>query len=202
MAIDQALLEMVTEPVLRTYCWAGPAASFGYAQSAQSVRESVPYLPLVRRWTGGGVVPHEGDWTFALVCPMGVPFAQVAPEETYRRIHAAVVESLAQEGIPARLVASEETRSGMSCFVAPALHDVFDAAGRKICGGAQRRTKQGFLHQGSIQDISLPASFAQTLASRLAEEVFLFVAPADLEGQASGLVRERYGTVEWLEKMP
>jgi lipoate-protein ligase A len=65
MALDEALLEYAERPMLRSYRWAGQAVSFGYSQSLAAVRERIPPLPSVRRWTGGGIVEHGGDWTFS-----------------------------------------------------------------------------------------------------------------------------------------
>lgn len=199
MAIDQALLETVSVPVLRLYRWSEPSISFGYSQSVAGVRQDYPGYPLVRRWTGGGVVEHTGDYTFAVVCPLAEPFALVRPVETYRQIHTAVVAALARESIPARLVASEESLSGPACFTAPTTHDVFDSVGQKICGGAQRRTRQGFLHQGSLQKVMVSPAFSQILASCLAETVLPFASNPALEARTDALVASRYSTRDWLE---
>lgn len=201
MALDQALLETTTHSVLRTYRWAEPTISFGYSQSLREVRENFPNHPLVRRWTGGGIVSHQGDWTFALICPSTEPLAALRPEETYRLIHACLVEALDQEGIGARLVRAGESRPGAACFTAPALHDVFDPVGEKICGGAQRRTRQGFLHQGSLQGTPVSEMFARGFAAKLAGEVREFCGSKELEERAEKLARGRYGSAEWLEKI-
>ena len=58
MALDEALLENTSGPVLRTYQWDAPAVSFGYSQSLSAVAAAHPDRPLVRRWTGGGIVEH------------------------------------------------------------------------------------------------------------------------------------------------
>ena len=202
MAVDQALLELASVPVLRVYRWAAPAVTFGYSHSYQAVLASCPGLPLVRRWTGGGVVPHTGDWTFALICPRDIEVAHLPPDETYRLIHTALAEALACLGLAARLVAASEVLPGPHCFAAPALSDVFDSAGRKICGGAQRRTRHGFLHQGSLQHCPVPPDFGSTFASALAEEVTNFSPPESLESRTAHLVQERYATPEWLKKIP
>src|SRR4051812_47542188 len=94
MALDEALLETARLPMLRVYCWGVPAVSFGYSQSLSEVERTWPGLPLVRRWTGGGMVEHGRDWTFALIVPAGELFAAVRPAESYRRIHSVVAEAL------------------------------------------------------------------------------------------------------------
>ena len=202
MAIDQALLETSLAPVLRIYLWAEPSVSFGYSQSLAEVKKTAPALPLVRRWTGGGIVEHTGDWTFALVCPVSAAAAKMPPDETYSLIHSAMVEALQHEGLAARLVRSGESSPGLSCFTAPAVHDVFNAAGEKICGGAQRRTRHGFLHQGSLQKVPLGPHFAQHFATALSPSVTSFALSPALEERAGELATNRYATRTWLEKIP
>ncbi len=202
MAVDQALLETSATPVLRTYLWAEPSVSFGYSQSLAEVQKAAPALPLVRRWTGGGIVEHTGDWTFALICPVSAPAARMAPDETYSLIHSAMLEALQHEEIAARLVRVGESSPGLACFTAPALHDVFNAAGEKICGGAQRRTRHGFLHQGSLQKVPLGPQFAQRFATALSSSVSPFNSTSVIEERAGDLAKNRYATKTWLEKIP
>lgn len=202
MALDEALLEYAPEPVFRIYRWDGPAVSFGYSQSLAAVAANHPDRPLVRRWTGGGIVEHGEDWTFSLVVPSGVAFARIRPVETYRLIHEAVAAGLAQCGIPARLAAAEESRRGAACFTAPAPQDVMAPDGRKLCGGAQRRTRRGFLHQGSLLGVTLPGDFAARLGVVLAREVTPFVPSENLLTRSEDLAIRRYGAADWLAKIP
>ena len=199
MAIDEVLLEMAARPVLRHYCWSGPWVSFGYAQSA---RTAGTQWPAVRRWTGGGVVPHTGDWTFALIVPRGCPFATERPAETYRFIHHALAESLKAAGIAARLATDEDRVAGSACFVSPASHDILSPEGTKLSGGAQRRTRAGFLHQGSIQNIPLPPEFALSFGRQMAGRTEDFVPPSHLEPREAVLATEKYGSAEWTFKIP
>src|SRR5258707_5016539 len=77
MALDEALLEAMprlNHPVLRFYGWTEPAASFGYFQKYSEVQQLTPLRPLLRRPTGGGIVPHVADWTYSLVWPAGHPW--------------------------------------------------------------------------------------------------------------------------------
>ena len=77
MAWDEALLEAAAElgrPVLRTYAWATPAATFGYFQRHADIAAWTPLRPLIRRPTGGGLVSHAADWTYAIVVPPRHPW--------------------------------------------------------------------------------------------------------------------------------
>src|SRR5690242_7405132 len=72
MALDEALLEAIAQvevPLLRFYGWSEPAASFGYFQKYQEIARATLLRPLVRRPTGGGLVPHEADWTYSVIFP-------------------------------------------------------------------------------------------------------------------------------------
>ena len=95
MAMDQALLELATGPVLRVYHWAEPSVSVGYSHELSAVSFDGP---VVRRWTGGGVVWHGGDATYSLVVPMNDAWASTRPVDTYRLIHGALAEVLEHDG--------------------------------------------------------------------------------------------------------
>lgn len=202
MALDQALLERALRPLLRPYRWAAPAISFGYSQSIARVKEQFPSWPCVRRWTGGGIVQHHGDWTFALIVPSSEPLAELRPQETYRSIHAHVMAALNKAGHSARLAGPAECAQGIACFAAPALHDVIDLDRRKLCGGAQRRTRNGFLHQGSIQNLRPPEDFAIRLVELMAVETRPFSLEPTMLARMNQLSVEKYGTVAWLERIP
>ena len=69
MAIDEALLEFTTEPIIRFYKWNHPALSFGYFGKFADVAHHKTERDLVRRWTGGGIVFHGNDLTYSIVIP-------------------------------------------------------------------------------------------------------------------------------------
>jgi lipoate-protein ligase A len=77
MAIDEALLRTAREPLLRIYRWARPAVSFGYFGKWADVHRAWPEREAVRRWTGGGIVPHGDDLTYSLIVPREHPFASL-----------------------------------------------------------------------------------------------------------------------------
>ena len=90
MALDEALLESVSRlgrPVLRFYGWTEPAATFGYFQKFSGVERATLLRPLIRRPTGGGIVPHDADWTYSLAFPPGHEWHSLKAEESYHRVH-------------------------------------------------------------------------------------------------------------------
>jgi lipoate-protein ligase A len=153
MALDEALLELVSawnRPVLRFYGWSEPAASFGYFQRFKDVEPLTLLRPLVRRPTGGGIVPHDADWTYSLVFPPHHEWYELAATQSYRRVHEWIQRAFARLGLETELApVSLKTQPG-SCFVGYEESDLL-WRGRKIAGAAQRRRKDGLLIQGSVQ---------------------------------------------------
>ena len=200
MALDEALLEITQRPLLRVYRWAEPTVSFGYSLPLASVRDRFPTLPCVRRWTGGGIVEHFGDWTFALLVPSSEPLASARPVQAYQLIHSSVAAALTKIGCAARLAAPLDCAGGLACFTSPSLHDVVGVGDRKLCGGAQRRTRRGFLHQGSIQNVKPPRNFALHLLALLAGKACAFSLTTATLARANALVANKYATKAWLER--
>lgn len=152
MAIDDLLLETLPEralPLLRLYRWDRPAVTIGRAQ--RFPEELTGTYEVIRRPTGGGVVFHDADLTYTLVFPAGHRITRLNRQESYRIIHEALQDALT---VPARLQECESEnvdRRTMCCFVSPSRYDVIAPDGGKYAGAAQRRTRKGLLHQGSIQ---------------------------------------------------
>lgn len=201
MALDESLIESAERPLLRLYRWSGQAVSFGYSQSLATVRERFRSIPCVRRWTGGGIVEHGSDWTFSLIVPFDEPLAKTRPEDSYRLIHAYVATALNELGCPARLAESDEGARGTACFSSPVLHDVIGPDRQKLCGGAQRRTRKGLLHQGSIQNVRLLEDFAFQLLALMAARTRRFFPDRAALDRARQLLVQKYGTSAWLGKV-
>lgn len=193
MAIDEALLEGVGgTPILRVYRWAQPAISFGVFEEFAPVRAKFPRHEWVRRWTGGGVVEHGADLTYSLIAPRGCAWAAGGAEESYRLVHLAIAGALRG----AEIAAEKAPRVSRACFENPVRHDLL-LEGRKIGGAAQRRTRRGLLHQGSIIAAVPPGE----LAAALAGEIIMRPMRALELDRARQLTASRYGTAEWLEKI-
>jgi len=153
MALDDALLEAqprLHEPVLRFYGWTEPAATFGYFQKLAEVERATLLRPLIRRPTGGGIVPHDADWTYSLAFPAGHDWHRLRAEESYRRVHDWVRSAFAKLGIVTELALCCKKVAPGKCFAGYEKSDLL-WHGRKIAGAAQRRTLGGLLIQGSVQ---------------------------------------------------
>jgi lipoate-protein ligase A len=211
MALDEALLETVSQlgkPVLRFYGWTEPAATFGYFQKISEVERATLLRPLVRRPTGGGIVPHDLDWTYSFAVPPNHEWHSVAAIESYRRIHEWIQSAFAKldvatELAPAAKSAIRNPQSAISgeCFTG---HEKFDLLwhGKKIAGAAQRRNKFGLLIQGSVQPppISIARAEWETAMAEVARNHFQvewtpFLPDAELRRQAEKLRAEKFSQV-------
>ncbi len=207
MAMDESLLERLGDsPVLRIYRWSRPAISFGYFTDLAAV--PVGEWELVRRWTGGGIVEHGNDFTYSLVVPRHALAAWGEPSRSYELIHGVLADALAASGFGQtaghRAQAGPAAQAGDYCFEHPVAHDLM-IAGRKASGAAQRRTRRGLLHQGSVQApptvaadwrnrlaIALPAAFSGEWETRS-------YTPAE-EAGGTHLAATKYATPSWLQR--
>ena len=199
MAVDQAWLEHSTVPVLRIYTWDQPTATLGYAQNLAKLQEALPAWPIVRRWTGGGVVLHQDDYTYSVIVPASDSWAQTSAVESYRRIHGSLADALTRHGQKGcRLATPEDVIEAPFCFVAPAVHDVIRGP-VKVAGAGQRRGKLGLLHQGSVQQVQIQPAFWPQWAAQLAREVLtITTAPAPILTRAQELEAKRFSLSQWL----
>jgi len=230
MAVDFLLLQRYPDaavPRFRHYGWHRPAFTFGYSQKIAFVRTVLPPdgpFELCRRPTGGGLVDHRDDWTYALVIPRCHALEELRATQSYREVHACVAEALRLQDVPAMTKpADSSTESGTSnptgsrseapalegiCFERAEFHDVVHAtSGKKIAGAAQKRNKRGLLFQGSIWR---PAAgprvdwdqfhedFTRHLATALGTQATPAPWPEFNEDEVSGLV-DQYSSPEWTE---
>ena len=199
MAIDEALLEQCNQPTLRFYGWRRPSLSFGYFGKFADVAAEAKDRELVRRWTGGGSVLHGDDLTYSLVTPATDPASSQAPPAIYAALHNAIRVALLAEGRKTELAGAAAPKISGACFANPVRDDLL-LAERKIAGAAQRRTRGGFLHQGSIQLSDLSQTFRDRFASAISAKVKREEMPSQVVERAAGLAAEKYGTDSWLHR--
>jgi lipoate-protein ligase A len=199
MAIDEALLAGASVPILRFYGWRQPALSFGYFGRYAEVESQSDHREIVRRWTGGGIVPHGDDLTYSIIIPASDPWFQRSSLEIYRASHEAIRAALVANGIAAEVVSEAAPKISEACFANAVRADVM-SDGKKIAGAAHRRSRAGLLHQGSIQYPNLPPRFRSDLAdilSRRREEKTL---SGETLNRAAEIAATKYGTIEWLKR--
>ena len=161
MELDAALLADLkdeTDSVLHLYDWETDAATYGYFIEPESFlnMESVKKqkLDLAKRPTGGGIIFHNCDLAFSVLVPSRSPWFSNHPLDNYVFINQRVIWALEQmSGISPELLPTEPTpldpNCSHFCMAKPTKYDVM-IQGKKIGGAAQRKTRDGFLHQGSI----------------------------------------------------
>ena len=199
MAIDEALLEIATEPSIRFYRWDQPALSFGYFGRFADVANHASERDIVRRWTGGGIVFHGDDLTYSIVIPANDSVFAESSMSIYEGIHRAVSNALLSNGENAQLVADKSPSISESCFASPVRADVL-VNGRKVAGAAQRRTRRGLLQQGSIQQVDLAEDFVQRFACELSANRNRRTIDDDLLKRAREIASQKYGSEVWLQK--
>jgi lipoate-protein ligase A len=209
MALDEALLEAMPrlqQPVLRFYGWTEPAATFGYFQKFHEVGRTTLLRPLIRRPTGGGIVPHDADWTYSVAFPPGHEWHSLKAEESYWRIHDWLRLAFAELKIKTELAPSSKKSLPGQCFAG---HEKSDLLwhDRKIAGAAQRRNRLGLLIQGSVQPPLISVSrddWERAMASVATSEFGIVwqpgMADAGLLAAAHQLVREKFWRADYNQK--
>jgi len=162
MEKDRLLLEELpgrTKPLLHLYQFAGNSATYGHFVdpyqffSSECAREQE--LDLARRPTGGGVIFHLWDLAFSVLVPACSSLFSHNTMENYATVNRPVLRAVQtflqkKEG---ELSPQDGEILGPGCahfcMAKPTKYDVV-LEGKKIAGAAQRKTRHGFLHQGSI----------------------------------------------------
>jgi lipoate-protein ligase A len=158
---DACLLEGLDPnggPVLHFYEWNSPALTYGYFSKPEQHLNHAALaafgIQTARRPTGGGIIFHVTDFAFSILVPACHSSYSTCPLDNYAYINTRIAKVL--KGYcgsliePSLLQPQEgEKRSGPFCMALPTEFDLL-MEGRKIGGAAQRRTRKGYLHQGSI----------------------------------------------------
>ncbi len=164
-------------PILHFYDWKEPSATYGHFSSPLTQLNETAVkkhgLHLARRPTGGGIIFHQFDFAFSFLLPASHPqfslntldnyllvntiLAKTILQllETYGTQKSLELQSCAKKCLEDTLV-EKELRN--FCMALPTVYDVV-SGDHKLAGGAQRRTKLGFLHQASIALMIPPDNF-------------------------------------------
>ena len=155
MAIDIALLEDLAidkRALIHFYQWEQESATYGHFINPTKFLKSDD-LDLAKRPTGGGIIFHVADFAFSILVPNTHPSFSLNPLDNYAFINNHISEAVSHFGLPNLLPDEPEGIEGY-CMARPTKYDVM-VGGKKIGGAAQRKTKHGYLHQGSIS-LALP----------------------------------------------
>ncbi len=160
MDLDRKFLESMRPedaPILHLYDWQRDSATYGYfikpEQFLDRAKALAWRLDLARRPTGGGIVFHTFDFAFSVLLPSGHPGFSENTLENYAFVNKIVQEAIAplirkSDLLPQDPIPLDESCRNF-CMAGPTVFDVM-IGGQKIGGAAQRKKKQGFLHQGTI----------------------------------------------------
>jgi lipoate-protein ligase A len=153
MAADEAMLQSAGQGVcsLRFYGWSEPTVSLGYFQT-EAVRSHNPLLqdlPYVRRPSGGALLVHHHELTYALSLPAAA--AKRGGPVWLRRTHEIIAAALRQLGVPVSVheLAGPAELSGFLCFQHLVAGDLM-LGPAKVVGSSQRREHGSLLQHGAI----------------------------------------------------
>lgn len=152
MQLDEWLLqEGVDEPQLRFYDWSSNAVTYGYFINPAEWLKIIP-TNSARRPTGGGLIFHEGDFSFTIALPLLHPLVQKPVLERYQIINSLVlvaVKSLTPDWSLCLQGHKMEGTIDQLCMANPTEYDLL-LGSKKVGGSAQRKNKRAFIHQCSL----------------------------------------------------
>ncbi len=170
MALDSALLsdlQSERDPILHLYDWEGESATYGYFINPDKFFNSEGIakhgLHLAKRPTGGGIVFHNCDLAFSVLMPASHGCFSFNTLDNYAFVNNRViwvVQKVMKQSVQLLPQETEmlEGACRSFCMAKPTKYDVM-IQGKKVCGAAMRKTRHGFLYQGSIFIGFLPDSY-------------------------------------------
>ncbi len=162
MQQDQLLLDQMHEqdqPILHLYQWKNPSITYGHFIPVEKIidleKAQLKFgIDIARRPTGGGIIFHLFDYAFSFFLPSGNRMFSHHPIDNYAFVHQIVKKALLdliEEKDMDLLYQNPEDSSSSRffCMAKPTIYDLM-VGSKKLAGAAQRKKKQGYLHQGSI----------------------------------------------------
>ncbi len=154
MAADETMLEGAVRgaAALRFYGWSEPTVSLGYFQRecVRSQEVQLANLPYVRRPTGGLMLIHHFELTYAIALP-ALLARRTTTQSWLCRMHALLQTALAECGFCVAVAEWEVHPPSHTalCFQHMTPGDLL-IEGRKVVGSAQRRQRGALLQHGAI----------------------------------------------------
>lgn len=166
MDLDLHLLEHIERPTLHFYTWKNESATYGHfidpSKFFNLKNVQLKKLDLAKRPTGGGILFHLWDFAFSVLIPVSHARFSLNTLENYAWINERVIQGIkdldSQSFNLLQHQPSCNTVSRHFCYAHPTKYDI-TLNGCKIGGAAQRKTKKGFLHQGSIATASVDKDY-------------------------------------------
>jgi len=168
MAIDAKLLSELSpdgSPILHLYDWEEECATYGHFLKPHTVLDMKQAtsrgMKIVKRPTGGGIIFHMYDFAFSVIVPANCNCFCTNTLDNYHFINSKVKEAIKKHIHPNHNLTflfepppPLDRSCANFCMAMLTKYDLV-VGDKKIVGAAQRRQKQGYLHQGSIA-IALP----------------------------------------------
>lgn len=210
-------LEHYSEPTLHLYDWESPSATYGhFIQTDKFLNLTAVQkhnLALAKRPTGGGIIFHLWDFAFSLLLPSNKFTISANPLDNYQIINRHISQAL-QPLLKTYIINDQvellkdcyqktTSKEGSFCMAQPTCFDLM-VAGKKLGGAAQRRTRFGLLHQGSISLVQPDFSYlmdlgcSDALLESMQKHTFYFdkaTAKQTLHAEVSHLIKEYFTNV-------
>ncbi len=165
-------LHLEKDPILHLYAFEGKAATYGHFLKTSEFfdldKVEKAGLSLAKRPTGGGVIFHLWDLAFSAFVPSSHKAFSENTLENYATINlpilSAIEEFMQISGLELTPQDGEILGPGCAhfCMAKPTKYDVV-FQGKKVAGAAQRKTRNGFLHQGSISLLMPSKEFLESV---------------------------------------
>ena len=189
MDLDAKLLEKMhpdDSPLLHFYDWERDSITHGFFVKPEkhlSLKKLKKLnIDLAGRPTGGGLVFHLFDLAFSVLVPANFPQFSTNTLDNYHfinnRVKRAIKRFIEKTKKPFLLPKESHPLNEHCkyfCMANPTRYDVM-IDGKKVAGAAQRRRKQGYLHQGSIALACPKKNFLDTILlsdTKVKEAMFL-----------------------------
>jgi lipoate-protein ligase A len=175
MEQDKALLDGLSNekhPILHLYEFEENSATIGHFLQPEDFFNMQEVekrgVQIAKRPTGGGIIFHLWDFAFSALIPASHPSFSLNTLENYATINRAVLAAIEEflQKTGGELTPQDGDILTPSCahfcMAKPTKYDVL-FEGKKVAGAAQRRTRAGLLHQGSISLVLPSKEFLESI---------------------------------------
>ncbi|MCX5665719.1 MAG: lipoate--protein ligase family protein [Candidatus Omnitrophica bacterium] len=181
MELDENIFRTFMEdgiPTFRIYGWASPSFTYGVSQKPEDEidikRCASDGIGIAKRMTGGGVLFHNNEITYSLVCAkedIGEPDSVFV---SYRKICSFLISFYRSLGLDASFaLESEDFKTKCAphelCSASREKYDIV-INGKKIGGNAQKRKRRAVFQHGSIP-ISIDWALMRRYVRHLPEDI-------------------------------
>ena len=152
MQLDREILQSNSpHPILRLYSFSSFCATIGIFTPREGLLDEEACknqdIQIATRPSGGGLLFHEEDLSFCLYIP--VKNSKGSPLELCKTINGIIIKALLPFLLFPKKIVHFPQQQSRFCYSSVTPFDVV-FENRKIGGCAQRRSKHGTLHQGSL----------------------------------------------------